>query len=185
MPYYYAFKWLCIFTCWPSPSNQSFYRQIAGYQRGVGDHRPMMRGGRGPTNYSYKNLTGVHSTMHLMHPNLASFPGHFNVTSRKNTTHDTEEVVNDLCVCQSTANKLYRIKVHLARFSSELRLHSYNSVINISLKFSLYPKLDITFPEIILIIFWIDFMSSDAVPACVSYYNNNYVQNYTLSRKKK
>ena len=25
--------------CWPLPSNQSFYRQIAGYQRGVGDHR--------------------------------------------------------------------------------------------------------------------------------------------------
>ena len=29
----------CKFICWPSPSNQSFYRQIAGYQRGVGDHR--------------------------------------------------------------------------------------------------------------------------------------------------
>ena len=26
-------------NCWPSPSNQSFYRQIAGYQRGVSDHR--------------------------------------------------------------------------------------------------------------------------------------------------
>jgi hypothetical protein len=25
--------------CRPSPSNQSFYRQIAGYQRGAGDHR--------------------------------------------------------------------------------------------------------------------------------------------------
>ena len=24
--------------CWPLPTNQSFYRQIAGYQRGVGDH---------------------------------------------------------------------------------------------------------------------------------------------------
>ena len=28
-----------IVFCWPLPSNQSFYRQIAGYQRGVGDHR--------------------------------------------------------------------------------------------------------------------------------------------------
>ena len=26
-----------ITICWPSPSNQNFYRQIAGYQRGVGD----------------------------------------------------------------------------------------------------------------------------------------------------
>ena len=26
-------------SCWPSPSNQSFYRQIAGYGMGVGDHR--------------------------------------------------------------------------------------------------------------------------------------------------
>ena len=25
--------------CWPLPSNQSFYRQIADCQRGVGDHR--------------------------------------------------------------------------------------------------------------------------------------------------
>ena len=25
--------------CWLLPSNQSFYRQIAGYQRGVGDRR--------------------------------------------------------------------------------------------------------------------------------------------------
>jgi hypothetical protein len=25
--------------CSPSPSNQSFYRQIAGYQRGAGDHK--------------------------------------------------------------------------------------------------------------------------------------------------
>ena len=29
----------CVSTCWPSPSNQSFYRQVARYQRGVGDHR--------------------------------------------------------------------------------------------------------------------------------------------------
>ena len=28
----------CNYICWPSPSNQSFYRQITGYQRGVGDH---------------------------------------------------------------------------------------------------------------------------------------------------
>ena len=26
-------------TCWALPSNQSFYRQIAGYQRGVGNRR--------------------------------------------------------------------------------------------------------------------------------------------------
>ena len=25
--------------CWPSLSNQCFYRQIAGYGMGVGDHR--------------------------------------------------------------------------------------------------------------------------------------------------
>ena len=24
---------------WPSPNNQGFYRQIVGYQRGVGDRR--------------------------------------------------------------------------------------------------------------------------------------------------
>jgi hypothetical protein len=30
-------RYICI--CRPSPSNQSFYRLIAGYQRGAGDHR--------------------------------------------------------------------------------------------------------------------------------------------------
>ena len=30
---------MCIHVCWPLPSNPSFYRQIASYQRGVGDHR--------------------------------------------------------------------------------------------------------------------------------------------------
>ena len=30
---------VCVCVCWPLPSNQSFYRQIAGYQRGVGNHR--------------------------------------------------------------------------------------------------------------------------------------------------
>ena len=29
----------CIDLRWPLPSNQSFYRQIAGYGMGVGDHR--------------------------------------------------------------------------------------------------------------------------------------------------
>ena len=29
----------CNCICWPLPSNQSFYRQIAGYRMGVGDHR--------------------------------------------------------------------------------------------------------------------------------------------------
>jgi hypothetical protein len=28
-----------MYVCRPSPSNQSFYRLIAGYQRGTGDHR--------------------------------------------------------------------------------------------------------------------------------------------------
>ena len=32
----YAF---CISICWSLLSNQSFYRQIAGYGMGVGDHR--------------------------------------------------------------------------------------------------------------------------------------------------
>ena len=30
----------CVYMCcWTLPSNQSFYRQIAGYGMGVGDHR--------------------------------------------------------------------------------------------------------------------------------------------------
>ena len=33
-----AVKIACRLKCWPSPSNQKFYTQIAGYQRGVGDH---------------------------------------------------------------------------------------------------------------------------------------------------
>ena len=50
---------------WPLPSNQSFYSQIAGYQRGMGDRRVVM----GQLNrYRCKTLIGVHSTMHLMHP---------------------------------------------------------------------------------------------------------------------
>ena len=28
-----------VIICWASPSNQSFYRQIASYQRGIGYHR--------------------------------------------------------------------------------------------------------------------------------------------------
>ena len=28
-----------ITVCWPLPSNQSFYRHIAGCRMGVGDHR--------------------------------------------------------------------------------------------------------------------------------------------------
>ena len=45
----YSDMWICKFTLLERqlhvhllaivPSNQSFYRQIAGYQRGVGDHR--------------------------------------------------------------------------------------------------------------------------------------------------
>ena len=27
------------YDCWPLPSNQCFYRQIAGYEMSVGDHR--------------------------------------------------------------------------------------------------------------------------------------------------
>ena len=30
---------LCVCVCWLLPSNQSFYRQIAGYEMDVGDHR--------------------------------------------------------------------------------------------------------------------------------------------------
>ena len=33
-----AWDCVCVCVCWPLPSNQSFYRQIAGYQRGVDDH---------------------------------------------------------------------------------------------------------------------------------------------------
>ena len=32
-------EYLCMHICWPSPSNQSFYRQIAGYRMGVGNDR--------------------------------------------------------------------------------------------------------------------------------------------------
>ena len=51
---------VCTFTamftaCWPwiTYSNERFYKQIASYQRGVGDHGaywPMMRGSHGPKN---------------------------------------------------------------------------------------------------------------------------------------
>ena len=43
--YYWAillftrYLYLYMYIYWPSPSNQSFYRQIAGHHRGVGDHR--------------------------------------------------------------------------------------------------------------------------------------------------
>ena len=46
-----------MYVCWPLPSNQSFYRQTAGYQRGVGDHRIDY-----DERWSWAN-------MHLMHPN--------------------------------------------------------------------------------------------------------------------
>jgi hypothetical protein len=59
----------CVIICRPSPSNQSFYRQIAGYQRGAGDHsksRPMMRGVMGLQN-SRSVLIGVHAMHGRMH----------------------------------------------------------------------------------------------------------------------
>jgi hypothetical protein len=31
--------YVCMYVCRPSPSNQSLYRLIAGYQRGAGGHR--------------------------------------------------------------------------------------------------------------------------------------------------
>ena len=31
--------YICMCICWPLPSNQSVYRLVAGYWRGVGDHR--------------------------------------------------------------------------------------------------------------------------------------------------
>ena len=43
------------------------YRQIASYQRGVG--RPMMVGIMDQQN-TLNSKIGVHSTMHLMHPNI-------------------------------------------------------------------------------------------------------------------
>ena len=51
-------------------SNQSFYRQFAGYGKGLGHHKV----GQWWTevNYqqnSYLPVIGVYSTMHLMHPN--------------------------------------------------------------------------------------------------------------------
>ena len=63
-------RWAYMLTCWPLLSNQSFYRQIAGCRRGwvIG------RWWKG-VNYqqnSYLTATGMHSTMHLMHPNLLS-----------------------------------------------------------------------------------------------------------------
>ena len=53
----------CMCTCWPLPSNQSFYRQIASYQPGVlviieyrlmmkGDHRPVKNLNWGTFNYA-------------------------------------------------------------------------------------------------------------------------------------
>ena len=55
--------------CWPL---QTFYRQIANYQKDVGDHRvgPVMRK---RTKQLQDLITiilfGAHLTMHLMHPN--------------------------------------------------------------------------------------------------------------------
>ena len=37
--YTYMYIDTCKHICWPLPSNQSFYRQVAGYWKGVGDHR--------------------------------------------------------------------------------------------------------------------------------------------------
>ena len=52
--------------------SQSFYRQISGYRRGMGDHGVgwRWRGGGGIVDQqnSCTTLSGVHSTMHLMHP---------------------------------------------------------------------------------------------------------------------
>ena len=81
MIYDIAFALFCtvvkISDCWPLPSNQSFYRQIASYQRGVGDHRvgQCWEGLMGQQN-SCKTLIEVHSTMHLMHPQLRSWNYH-------------------------------------------------------------------------------------------------------------
>ncbi len=60
----YAHSTIHIITlhiCRPSPSNQSFYRLIAGYQRGAGDHR-VGQGLEG--SWAYKIGLVVHWTMH-------------------------------------------------------------------------------------------------------------------------
>ena len=69
--------WCDLYT--PSPSNQSFYRLIASYQRGVGDHRWANdeRGVMG-LQISYSTLIGVLSTMHLMHAAHAPQLRHYN-----------------------------------------------------------------------------------------------------------
>ena len=56
--------------CWQLPSNQSFYKEIIGYGVSVGEHRVARRwkGVMGQQN-SYMTLIGVHSTMHIVHPN--------------------------------------------------------------------------------------------------------------------
>ena len=55
-----------MYICWPSPSNQGFFRQIADYQRSVGDQWFGGGGAGGPwaNKSSYKTLVGVHLTMH-------------------------------------------------------------------------------------------------------------------------
>jgi hypothetical protein len=35
----YVCRCVHMYVCWLLPSNQSFYTRIAGYRRGVGDHR--------------------------------------------------------------------------------------------------------------------------------------------------
>ena len=61
---------LCVCLLVVTYSNLSFYRQFAGYGKGVGHHKVGQRWME--VNYqqiSCMTLTGVHSTMHLMHPN--------------------------------------------------------------------------------------------------------------------
>ena len=67
VPKYFWTEWLnfvgrCLAT-------KSFYRQIASYGMGIGDHRVAQwwEGVIGQQN-SCKMLFGVHSTMHLVHP---------------------------------------------------------------------------------------------------------------------
>ena len=65
-------------TCWPLPSNQSFYRQIASYRRPVGDHRvgQWWKGVMGQQKYTHTMLgthTHTHNYMHNVYTHVTVF----------------------------------------------------------------------------------------------------------------
>ena len=68
--YAHPYTSMCMSICWPLLSNQSFCRLIAGCGLGGGDHKVgQWRKGVMDQQKSCKMSIGVHSTMHLMHPN--------------------------------------------------------------------------------------------------------------------